>query len=64
MMSFLLVDRVLARAEARGQATWDKADRELQKRGADAVGTIPRVTLVCELCFIVTCEYLFRMNET
>jgi hypothetical protein len=54
-MSFLLIGRVLARGfpdktpGARGQATWDKADREAQKRGEDAMGTIPRVTLVCEL---------------
>jgi hypothetical protein len=48
-MSFLLIGRVLARVETRDQATWDKADREAQKRGEDAVGTIPRVALVCEL---------------
>ena len=54
-MSFLLVGLVLARGyfrselRTRDQATWDKADREAQKRGEDAVGTIPRVTLVCEL---------------
>jgi hypothetical protein len=49
MMSFLLIGRVLALSKPRDQATWDKADREAQKRGEDAVGTIPRVALVCEL---------------
>jgi hypothetical protein len=47
-MSFLLVGRI-TRAAARDQATWDTADRESQKQGEDAVGTIPRVALVCKL---------------
>ena len=46
----------------RGQATKDKADREPQKPGVDAMGTFPRITLVCELCSIVA-RRVFISNE-